>query len=264
MRAFLFTTLSALGFSLLLSLVSCAQYPTRTVGPPPRKLVLLPTPKKDKALESYVVNGERYYPIPDSLGYVQTGKASWYGRKFHGRRTASGEVYDMFKKTAAHKTLPFGTYVKVVNLSNQKEVVVRINDRGPFAKGRIIDLSYTAAKEIGLVGPGVAKVKLIALGKEKGKFESPLGEKPVVEIKQLMSQGFTVQVGAFSARENALKLADRLLVVFDYVDVSVYKHWRKGTLYRVRVSKSKTMSQALRMEKKLVGMGFKEAFVVRL
>jgi len=92
--------------------------------------------------------------------YYQVGIASWYGPGFHGRRTASGEIYDMFALTAAHKTLPFGTIVKVVDLDTGRSVVVRINDRGPFIKGRIIDLSYAAAQELGMVKKGLAKVGL--------------------------------------------------------------------------------------------------------
>jgi rare lipoprotein A len=92
--------------------------------------------------------------------YTEEGLASWYGRKFHGKKTASGERFNMYKKTAAHRTLPFGTKVKVTNLGNKKSVVVRINDRGPFVKGRIIDLSYAAAKDIGMIKKGVVKVRI--------------------------------------------------------------------------------------------------------
>jgi rare lipoprotein A len=97
--------------------------------------------------------------------YVEIGIASWYGPGFHGRRTASGEIYNMYAYTAAHKTLPLGTYVRVINLENGKSVVVRINDRGPFKKGRIIDLSYAAAKKIGMIEKGTARVRLEILSK---------------------------------------------------------------------------------------------------
>ncbi len=103
--------------------------------------------------------------LPEVVG-IQVGYASWYGPKFHGRKTASGEIYDMHALTAAHKSLPFGTLVRVVNLENGKSVVVRINDRGPYVKGRIIDLSYAAAKRIGLDKTGVAKVRLEIIGYE--------------------------------------------------------------------------------------------------
>jgi rare lipoprotein A len=195
---------------------------------------------------------------------VQFGYASWYGKKFHGRTTASGEKFNMYRKSAAHKTLPFGTYVNVLNLSNRKQIILRINDRGPFVKGRIIDLSYAAAQAIGLVGPGIARVKIVALGKQVAELKSPVGIKPVIEIEDLRRGEFTVQVGAFKNKNNALKLADRLKVIFDYVEVTVYDGMDEGTIYRLRVSKSKTLTGAGKIEKRLENMGFDEAFIVSL
>jgi len=100
---------------------------------------------------------------------IETGKGSWYGKKFHGRKTASGEKYNMYALTAAHKTLPFNTMVEVTNLSNNRKVTVRINDRGPYAKGRIIDLSYLGAKKLGYLNKGVAKLKVRVLSKKNKK-----------------------------------------------------------------------------------------------
>ncbi len=102
----------------------------------------------------YKINGRTYYPLPTSHGYVERGIASWYGKKFHGRKTSNGETYNMYAKTAAHKTLPMGTMLLVKNIANNKEIVVRVNDRGPFVKGRIIDLSLTGAREIDMVTEG--------------------------------------------------------------------------------------------------------------
>ena len=184
--------------------------------------------------------------------------------KFHGRRTANGEIYDMNRKTAAHKTLPMGTYVKVLNLSNQKHSVVRINDRGPFVKGRIIDLSRAVAEEIDLIGPGVVDVKIVALGKEVGKLESGKGQTPLVELADLKTGAFTIQIGAFSDKNNALEVADRLGRVFDYIHVAVQRGNGDRALYKVHVSKSETLSKAAQVEKKLQEMGFTEAFVVRI
>jgi len=113
--------------------------------------------------ETYVVFGERYHVLDTSDGYVERGIASWYGEPFHGRRTSSGETYDMYRLTAAHKSLPLPTYVQVTNLDNGLQIVVRVNDRGPFHEGRIIDLSYAAAKKIGMIGPGTARVEVRAL-----------------------------------------------------------------------------------------------------
>ena len=251
---------------ILFCLVSCARekYYYKVVPPKRPKTIVLPEIEKGKIPESYVVNGERYYLLPDSYGFVQYGKASWYGKKFHGRPTACGEIYNMYEKSAAHKTLPINTYVKVVNLSNQKHTIVRINDRGPFVKGRIIDLSYAAAKEIGLIGPGVADVKIEALGREVKKIGSKAGSKTLVEFQDIETGEFTIQVGAFQKRDNALNLADRLRVIFDYVNIEVYVDQKRRTFYRVHVSKSKTLSQAGAIEKWLEEMGFEEAFIVRL
>jgi rare lipoprotein A len=210
------------------------------------------------------VNGERYYPLPDSVGFVQIGKASWYGKDFHGRPTSSGEIYDMYKRTAAHKTLPLGTYVKVSNLLNDRYTIVRVNDRGPFIKERIIDLSYEAAKEIRLIGPGVAEVRVTALGKEVGESISKAGLQPVVELKELETGEFTIQVGAFKDKNNALRLADRLKVIFDYVNITRYVDENNNIFFRLHVSKSDTLAKAGEYEKKLEDMGFTEAFIVRL
>jgi len=255
-----------LGLSLLLCLTAyaCGRNLVRPARHLSKKLIVLPEKTKGRGFKPYVINGERYYPLPDSEGFVQFGNASWYGREFHGRPTANGEVFDMHKKSAAHKTLPFGTYVKVVHLSNKKQIIVRINDRGPFVKGRIIDLSHAAAKELGLIGPGVARVKIAALGREVEELESPLGVKPVVEITDLNTGEFTVQVGAFGSKDNALRLGDRLKVIFGYVDVTVCDDKDKGTIYRVRVSKSKTLKKAGEIKRLLENMGFWEAFIVSL
>ncbi len=231
-------------------------------SPPPIKVIVLP--ETEEGIRPYEVNGERFYPLTKADGFVQYGKASWYGKKFHGRPTSSGEVFNMYKKSAAHKTLPLGTYVSVLNLSNKKQSVVRINDRGPFVKGRIIDLSYAAAKEIGLVRPGLADVKIVALGKEVGRLKTASGPRPVVELADLERGEFTIQVGAFQDRENALRLADRLKVVFDYVHIAVYLDEDQRTFYKVQVSRSKTLTQAGEIEKKLEDMGFTEAFIVRI
>ena len=243
--------------SVLFLLFACAL-------PPPSKTILLPKTKDGKTPKSYEVNGQRYYPLPDAEGFVQQGKASWYGKAFHGRPTASGEIYDMYRKSAAHKTIPLGTYVRVLNMSNGKEIVVKVNDRGPFVKGRIIDLSYAAAKEIDMVDSGVVDAKVIALGREVGQTESKEKSKLLVEYKDLSSGEFTIQVGAFQKKENAQKLVERLKVIFDYVNITTFSDEKRRTLYRVHVSKSGTLTRAGEIEKRLEDMGFDGAFVFRL
>lgn len=249
---------------LLLSLTACARGVYRVKIPEERvkKLIVLPEKGRVPSMRPYVVHGKRYYPLSKADGFVQRGQASWYGKQFHGRRTASGEIFDMYRKSAAHKTLPLGTYVRVRNLSNRKETVARINDRGPFVKGRIIDLSYASANEIDLVKPGICQAEIVALGKEVGIVNSPLGEKPVVEISDPNRGLFTIQVGAFKEQKNALRLADRLKVILDYVDVAVSVDRQKGKVFRVRASKSRTLQKATEKEEELEEMGFDDAFIV--
>lgn len=249
----------------LLVLSGCSPGPRAKVYRPSVKRVVLPDTVEGKAVKPYEVNGVQYYPLPDAQGFVETGKASWYGRKFHGRTTSNGETYDMYGPTAAHKTLPFGTHVHVTNLRNGRSTVVRINDRGPFVKGRIIDLSYASARELGLVGPGVSDVRIRALARQVGTEASPGGEeRPVVEAQDLTTGDFTVQVGAFLNRENAVNLVKRLKVLYDYVNVTVHVDERTRKLHRVRVSRSGSLEAAGKIEKDLKEMGFTGAFVVRM
>ena len=153
-------------------------------------------------------------------GYTEEGEASWYGVPFHGRHASNGEIYDMYKLTAAHKTLPFETMVRVTNLNNGKTTTVRITDRGPFVDNRIIDLSFAAAKEIESVGPGVVPVRIEIL--------SP-GIDPTVGF-------FTVQVGAFRERANAERLKLRLDANYSPIFIQQFD-LPEGTFYRVRVGK---------------------------
>lgn len=153
-------------------------------------------------------------------GYIEEGNASWYGVPFNGRRASNGEIYDMYKLTAAHRTLPFDTMVRVTNLSNGKSTVVRITDRGPFVDNRIIDLSLAAAREIESVGPGVVPVRLEVI--------TP-GIDPTAGY-------FTVQVGAFRDQANAQRLRDRLNLSYSPIFIQQYDS-PDGTFYRVRVGK---------------------------
>lgn len=159
-------------------------------------------------------------PNPAMSAYAKEGNASWYGVPFHGRRASNGEVYDMHKLTAAHRTLPFDTVVRVTNLGNGKSTVVRITDRGPFVDNRIIDLSMAAAQEIDSIGPGVVPVRLEILS---------AGIDP-------SSGFFTVQVGAFRERDNAERLRQRLNVSYSPIFIQRYDS-PDGLFYRVRVGK---------------------------
>jgi rare lipoprotein A len=135
-----------------------------------RKIVDVPDaiprnePRSATGNKPYRVNGKTYYPLADGRGYRERGVASWYGKMFHGRRTSSGEPYDMYTMTAAHRTLPLPSYVRVRNLNNDRVVVVRVNDRGPFLHNRLIDLSYAAAGKLGIVGQGTGLVEIETVG----------------------------------------------------------------------------------------------------
>jgi len=228
-----------------------------------RTYIVLPETKGGIS-RPYSVNGVIYYPLFSDKGFVQKGLASWYGKKFHGKKTANGETYNMYDKTAAHKILPFGTYVKVENLANSSETVVRINDRGPFVKGRIIDLSFASAKKLGIVGSGVEKVRLVVLSRMVGKKKTDNKRRPLIEVKDYMKGRFSIQVGAFENRKNSESLAEKLRVNFDHISITPYTPYEGKTLYRVRVSLLSDLIEANTLIKKLESLGFTSSFIVAL
>ena len=181
-----------------------------------------------------------------AVGATEEGWASWYGHPYHGRRTSSGEIYDMEQLTAAHRTLPLGTRVRVENLSNGRDVEVRINDRGPFVENRIIDLSNAAARRIQMLGPGTARVRLHVTG---------LPEAP--------ADGFyAVQVGAFQNRGNAERLRETMARGHGSSLVQVYDS-PSGRLYRVLVGRSGEPGTAQALAETLRAEGFR-GFVLRV
>lgn len=159
---------------------------------------------------SYVVFGKQYKVLRESEGFRERGLASWYGTKFHGQRTSSGEAYDMYAMTAAHKSLPLPTYLRVTNLRNQRSVIVRVNDRGPFHDGRIIDLSYAAALKLDVVSTGTAPVEIetVEPGGELQAAATPAA-RDAAETPTAAGNVF-IQLGAFSDATNALDLKGRL------------------------------------------------------
>ncbi len=175
--------------------------------------------------DSYTVRGRTYHVMQDARGFREQGLASWYGLKFHGRRTSSGEPYDMYAMTAAHKTLPLPTWVRVTNRENGKSVVVKVNDRGPFHPGRIIDLSYAAAAKLGVLAKGTAPVEIVALtpgGAPRATRPAAPGVSPEPRF---------IQAGAFSSLVNARSLYRRLSRVQEHpVEI---RH--DGDLHRVVV-----------------------------
>ena len=211
-------------------------------------------------LSPYKIGKHWYYPLEDAGSFRQRGIASWYGREFHGRKTSSSEIYNMYAMTGAHKTLPFGTYVSVCNLRNGKKVNVRINDRGPFVRGRIVDLSYGAGKEIGLVGPGTAPVEIVALGIPKETRVKGKVQRTFVSGNYYTGE-FTIQVGAFKDKQNALTLKNKLAQKHKDAYIALYESG-EGTLYRVRIAKFTTLDQARRYQKMLEADGYPDAIVV--
>ena len=236
--------------------------------------------------KSYVVFGKRYYTLTASKGFEQTGIASWYGKKFHGRRTSSGEIYDMFAMTAAHKTLPLPTYAKVINLENGLTAIVKINDRGPFHKGRIIDLSYSAAKRLDVLTNGTAKVKLIAIDPQTwvSSDGAPVGTSDSLEQPKEISQGtlksqrrtttiltedggvlgnrLFVQVGAFSIRASAEQIRDEVFVVADK-QTRVTKIMDGGEIiYRVQIGPLTSVEEADEIIALLSNVGFPGLYLV--
>ena len=178
--------------------------------------------------------------------FIEEGVASWYGAQFNGHRTSNGETYNMYEFTAAHRTLPFNSVVRVTNLNNGKQIEVRINDRGPFVANRIIDLSLAAARAVELVGPGTAVVRLELIS----------GSNPAIGF-------FGVQVGAFTVQENAERLRARLAERYSPVTIQMVDSGN-GVFYRVRVGRvtdeaaARQLAQQLQTEERVV------PFVVRL
>jgi len=170
---------------------------------------------------------------------VQQGIASWYGADFHGKQTSSGEVYDMYQLTCAHNTLPLGTMVMVTNLENGRSVELKVNDRGPFVKGRIIDLSYAAARMLGMHEQGTAAVRVEVIG---------TAVQP--------AQPFSVQVGSFVSETNARNLAEQLRKDFDNVQITTMETPTRK-YHRVRVGQFETREAAMRTAERLAQMGFK-------
>jgi rare lipoprotein A len=240
---------------LLVLLAGCA---TRSrPAPPSFPSAPAPAPRPEPAAPEtrpgeprpYRALGQWYQPLPDATGFRQEGIASWYGPDFHGKRTSSGETYDMHGLTAAHKTLPLGTLVRVRHLQNQRTVELRINDRGPFVGNRVIDLSYEAARQLGVVGPGTAPVEVVAIGVLAGSSVD------------LYSGNFTFQVGAFTNRDSAERLRAELDPRFGNAHIVEFDRGDR-LFYRVRVGKKTSLPDATAYEAYLVRNGFPDAFAV--
>ena len=223
--------------------------------------------------KSYVVMGEEYRVLPQGLNYVERGGASWYGTKFHGQRTSSGEPYDLYGMTAAHRTLPIPSYARVTNLANHKSVVVRINDRGPFHSKRIIDLSYTAAVKLGIYGHGTGQVEVRAIdplaalttAANTGKPATGSHGSPRADTRAPAGNAANLylQVGAFSKHRNASDLIARLQRA-DFTDLRIAPSTsRKTTVYRVLIGPLAGAAEAERMSTRLSRVGIELPQIVK-
>lgn len=244
--------LGALAVGLSLALAACATAPPPTPRPAPSPSRVPPTQRP------YEVYGKLYTPLPSAEAFREEGLASWYGAEFHGLRTANGEVYDMNGMTAAHKILPMNVSVRVINLENNKSAILRINDRGPFVEGRIIDLSAGAAKALGIHRPGTARVRIEALGYAVADGR---GSVTYAAPSSLNWGNLTIQVGAFSSLENAMRLKEQLSASFENAHITIYNSGRE-TLYRVRVGTFKTIEEGSKAQRQIALKGFPRTFLV--
>lgn len=195
----------------------------------------------------YDVNGKRYYVLKSSKGYKAEGTASWYGTKFQGKRTSSGEPYDMFAMTAASPTLPIPSYVQVTNLKNGKKVIVKVNDRGPFHEGRILDLSYVAAKKLGILNHGTVSVRVAAIDTASSAKDSNL----------------YLQVATFKQADNASSLAKRLENSLNHKVFISPTTTADRILYRVLVGPLGTLEQSETLRKRLIELGLSGRLTVQ-
>ena len=218
----------------------------------------------------YTVFGHTYVPVLNKDATRERGIASWYGKKFHGQRTSSGEPYDMFAMTAAHPTLPIPSYARVTNLKTGQWVVVRINDRGPFHSNRVIDLSYAAAVRIGIAGPGSGMVEVERV------FESPDPERvasqappppapPAAETAVIVEEkaGLWLQLGAFSSHESAESFREKMAKELNWINEPIQISSREG-LHRVRLGPYRNREEASAIADKVrLTLGFAPTLTTR-
>lgn len=192
----------------------------------------------------YTIEGKRYFPLKDVKNFSETGIASWYGKPFHGRKTSNGEIYNMHELTAAHPTLPLPIFVEVTNLNNGKRVTVRVNDRGPFKKNRIIDLSHAAAEKLGFLQEGTTRVKIRTVS-------------PFPDTKSLTY----FQIGAFSQIENARQLMSKIRDLPTASSNIVRIQSKNKTLYKLHIGPIEDNHQAKTVADYLDKQGIPSIFV---
>jgi rare lipoprotein A len=279
MRIFAITALVAL--TLMLSgCITSGRYDMKSDQAPLRKPTSLETndakpqyqPIYPWSIKPYTVRGKRYVPVESAQGYQATGIASWYGRKFHGFKTANGEVYDMFAMTAAHKTLPIPSFVRVTNLDSQKSIIVRVNDRGPFHDNRVIDLSYSAAYALDMLSTGTANVGLevITVGKnqtwppaekpEPATTQSPITTPPATQkpADTSVEKQLYVQVLASTDGDKVSETAEQLSALFNHASATV----EQNGLFKLRLGPLKDRQQAQELIRALKNKGYPNAYML--
>lgn len=267
------------GFLLILVffiLSSCSTSTRKKDGPPnfyvdERKIPnAVPRPEplaKYGNMRSYRVFGKRYYTMKSSRNYEEVGVASWYGTQFHAHSTSSGERYNMLAMTAAHKTLPLPTYVEVTNLKNRRKIIVKVNDRGPFESNRLIDLSYVAAKKLGMLGRGTTRVRVRAIDPyhygERYVFAKNL-KQDASKIYHLLTQSskssanLYLQVGAFRNKNRAEKLRQHLITKLA-APIKIFSPTHLSKLYRVQIGPFQDKVTAKKVSQQLRSLGIKPA-----
>jgi len=276
MKTIHFRQLTALLLSSLyiLLLISCAGKSNNPIasssdGPPsenidvstiPNAIPRESTPSRYGNPASYEVFGQRYYVMPSSEHYKERGIASWYGSKFHGRRTSSGEPYNMHAMTAAHKTLPLPTYVKVTNLKNKRQVILKVNDRGPFHEGRIIDLSYTAAVKLGIKATGTGWVEVEAINpKQKNKLTNKQSMSSLAPDNKKSAAALYIQLGAYNHLDNARQRAEQINRLLPSRQAHINIRLKNGRqFYRVHIGPLHNTAEADKLTRSLKENGISE------
>jgi rare lipoprotein A len=277
-------------------LAGCGSNPKHGGGNTPGAVPKVEPKSRYGNMKSYEVFGRRYVTKTSSRGHVERGKASWYGKKFHGRKTSSGERYDMYQMTAAHKTLPLPTYALVTNLENGRSTVVKVNDRGPFVGNRIIDLSYAAAKRLDMVHAGTASVEVRSIDPRDhgGKVKVPqrvasssAASKAASQRRAIKASGESgrgsvektasrttlasaagrpvyLQVGAFGSRGNALQLQSQLSGAVEQPVLvrAASTAAANDTLYKVQVGPLRSEADADALGRRLAALGIATPVVV--
>ncbi len=257
-------------FFLSVSIVGCSysDRPFIQDGAPSRSIDIASVPDATPKIEpitragnppSYTVLGKHYRLMSSSKGYTERGIASWYGTKFHGKKTSNGERYDMYAMTAAHKTIPIPAYLKVTNLKNKRSIIVRVNDRGPFHENRIIDLSYTAASKLDILKSGTGFVEIEAI-------DPSAPQQKVITINSAhhsqAQDEIYIQVGAFGQQTNAIKLTNKIHAR-GIPDVHIQTDNKMASpIFRVQIGPLLSAAEADIITQKLLRLDVTEAHLI--